>query len=94
MDITFAASVHASDSMSTVWTKKFSDKPSYQRQKEILNSADLTQFEVATEVVKTTNFGGRPPFHRIVNVLRLVDANRLELVQEIRFIPAPRRGEN
>ncbi len=54
MAITFAASVHASDSMSTVWTKKFSDKPPYQRQKEILNSADLTQFEVATEVVKTT----------------------------------------
>jgi hypothetical protein len=88
-----SASVQANDNMTTVWTTDFNGKPPYQRQKEILSSADFARFETTTEVVISTNFSGKPPFSRNVEMVRVVDANRLEIAEESRFVPTPRRGK-
>ena len=89
-----SAPVKANDDMTTVWTTDFSGKPPFKRQLETIPTADLARFETGTEVVNTTDFSGKPPFKRNVHVLRIVDAARFEIVEESRFVPAPRRFKN
>lgn len=86
------ASVQANED-TNVWAKDFKGKPPFQRSKETTRTADMAKFEVTTEVVKNINFNDRSPFSRNVHVLRIIDANRLEIVAERRFVPAPRRGK-